>query len=230
MEKMQQVLLNAITPQGTDWNSIMAAVKSSGLPPVRNWLTEVRGPLQVLINKKLVARTKDVHHEVYIRLSQTAAITIELKNVAYNERLSEETPNFAADLYLNGQKVGTARNNGTGGQTHVDMPRDLYEMLKAYAQSLPNASKFEPVEALIDDHLHLYLLRRDAASLYKTCVAFLENGKLMRTKKLTIAQAAQARAQFAAKGHKCLTEDEIYEYMVKQSEEQKAAMLASING
>lgn len=155
-------------------------------------------------------------------------IKIELRNVSYHERLSEETPNFFADLYLNNQKVGTVKNHGTGGPTHVEIPKDLYDMLKAYALSLPNASEYEPVESLIDHHLHLWLLRRDAAALYKNHVAFIKDGQLLRTKKLSIAQAAATRAQYAARGQICATEDEIYAYMVKQSEAQYAATMAQV--
>lgn len=42
---------------------------------------------------------------------------IELKKIDYNERLSEETNAFSADLYINGKKAGVASNAGHGGPT-----------------------------------------------------------------------------------------------------------------
>ena len=42
---------------------------------------------------------------------------IELKNIKFYERMSEETNAFTADLYVNGKKVGYAKNEGHGGCT-----------------------------------------------------------------------------------------------------------------
>lgn len=42
---------------------------------------------------------------------------IELKKIQVFERMSEETTAFAADLYINGEKVGYAKNDGRGGMT-----------------------------------------------------------------------------------------------------------------
>ena len=42
---------------------------------------------------------------------------IELKKISFNERMSEETNAFTADLYINGKKVGYCKNEGHGGCT-----------------------------------------------------------------------------------------------------------------
>ena len=42
---------------------------------------------------------------------------IELKKISFYERMSEETNCFAADLYINGKKVGECKNDGQGGCT-----------------------------------------------------------------------------------------------------------------
>lgn len=42
---------------------------------------------------------------------------IELKKISFNERMSEETNCFTADLYINGIKAGYVRNDGRGGST-----------------------------------------------------------------------------------------------------------------
>ena len=42
---------------------------------------------------------------------------IELKKISFNERMSEETNAFTAELYINGKKVGYCKNEGHGGCT-----------------------------------------------------------------------------------------------------------------
>lgn len=49
---------------------------------------------------------------------KSTAMTIELKNVKINLSGSEETIMFTADIYLNGKKVGYAKNEGCGGMTN----------------------------------------------------------------------------------------------------------------
>lgn len=43
---------------------------------------------------------------------------LELKNIKVNERFSEETTQFMADIFVNGKKVGYAKNDGQGGSTY----------------------------------------------------------------------------------------------------------------
>ena len=45
----------------------------------------------------------------------------QLKRISVNERLSEETIAFAADVWWNGRKAGVARNSGQGGGTDVHL-------------------------------------------------------------------------------------------------------------
>lgn len=46
-------------------------------------------------------------------------MNVELRNVSFNERMSEETNAFVADVYVDGKKVGYAKNDGRGGDTWV---------------------------------------------------------------------------------------------------------------
>ena len=46
-------------------------------------------------------------------------MNLQLKNVHFSERLSQETNAFAADVFFNGKKVGYAENSGHGGCTNV---------------------------------------------------------------------------------------------------------------
>lgn len=61
---------------------------------------------------------------------------IEIKRLKVNHRLSEETLNFSADIYVDGKKVGWAGNHGTGGETDIGgMSKDMHERLTAYAEA-----------------------------------------------------------------------------------------------
>lgn len=63
--KMQHIIFNSIKDGKGNWGEISAAVKAAGIEP-KNWLTEVRIPLQGLRDAKLVDRVNDVHKEEYV--------------------------------------------------------------------------------------------------------------------------------------------------------------------
>ncbi len=91
---------------------------------------------------------------------------IELKRISFNERMSEETNCFVADLHINGKKVGYCKNDGHGGCTdiHGDSKSD-YQVIaeaEAYCKTLPKVKSgtFEweqdlewVVNMLLEDHL-----------------------------------------------------------------------------
>lgn len=66
---------------------------------------------------------------------------IELKKIEFNERMSEETNCFSADLYINGKHVGEASNHGHGGPTNyqsfTDEGHALIKEAEAYCKTLP---------------------------------------------------------------------------------------------
>jgi hypothetical protein len=106
-------------------------------------------------------------------------MNIELRRIAYSARLSQETAAFSADVWIDGVKVGTAENNGHGGQTMVFIsPPELYAKADAYAKSLPptvypardgmeSFSSPSSLDGLIDDLLGKYLDEKDTKAQYK---------------------------------------------------------------
>lgn len=66
---------------------------------------------------------------------------IELKNVKFSEFASEETNCFAADLYVDGKKIGFCKNDGHGGNTWVhnlDMNTvNKFREVEEYCKTLP---------------------------------------------------------------------------------------------
>ena len=69
---------------------------------------------------------------------------IELKNIRVNEMFSEETTCFKADIFINGKKVGYAKNDGHGGCTDYGVynsdNREILREAEAYAKTLPKIS------------------------------------------------------------------------------------------
>lgn len=68
---------------------------------------------------------------------------IELKNLKLNLAFSEETIQFRANLYVNGENVATAENEGRGGETSIwyndknPNSTSLIKKAKEYCKSLP---------------------------------------------------------------------------------------------
>lgn len=80
-------------------------------------------------------------------------MTIELRHIEQNTRLSEETPCYSADLFWNGKKVACVSNHGHGGP---DMVRPIdkagFEEAVAFVKALPPVpSGFADMEPLAMD-------------------------------------------------------------------------------
>lgn len=66
---------------------------------------------------------------------------IELKNVKVHEDMSEETTCFTAEVWADGEFVGTAKNDGHGGCTDIynhSGTRELLQKVEEYCKTLPN--------------------------------------------------------------------------------------------
>jgi hypothetical protein len=136
---------------------------------------------------------------------------IELKKIAFYERMSEETNAFTADIYVNGIKTGYAKNDGRGGSTFIHSYEGkslLLHEAESYAEALPPiqvtfANKTHSlkmnlemlVDNLLEEHINKkenkkFLKKREKACL--TNIVFgTENGtsyKSMGWKNLTIEQ------------------------------------------
>src|SRR3972149_5431468 len=74
-----------------------------------------------------------------------ALMKVELKKLAIYPRMSEETTAFAADLWIDGVKVGHAKNDGHGGMAFVDWivpPARRAEIEAALKARVPVEYKF----------------------------------------------------------------------------------------
>jgi hypothetical protein len=106
---------------------------------------------------------------------------VELKKISFNERMSEETNCFVADLYINGKKVGYCKNEGRGGCTDYrgDTKEDnvLIAEAEAYYKSLPKVKDekynftYQPtLESAIDEQLEEYLKAKERKKMEKHMV------------------------------------------------------------
>ncbi|TYR37463.1 hypothetical protein FXV77_05515 [Sphingobacterium phlebotomi] len=101
---------------------------------------------------------------------------IELKKIEINERLSDETCCFSADLYINGRNVGIAYNRGNGCPTdyYATTPEGKEQILKAedYCKTLPPIKSGEhtyemDLEFYIDNLLNSHVKQQSQKKMQK---------------------------------------------------------------
>lgn len=104
---------------------------------------------------------------------------IELKKIAFYERMSEETNAFTADIYINDVKTGYAKNDGQGGCTFYHAYQGKEQLLKEaeiFAKSLPKTKhefsgktyEFDSnLESIIDHMFEQYLTAKENAKFAK---------------------------------------------------------------
>lgn len=116
---------------------------------------------------------------------------IELKKIKIAEHMSEETTAFTADIYVNGKKVGYAKNDGCGGCTDYhpyEGKRSIIEAAEKHCLTLPD-QKFDmeggrdpfvvkmSLENLIDQLIEDELKKKDKKKLEKKMVNHIMWGK-----------------------------------------------------
>jgi hypothetical protein len=109
---------------------------------------------------------------------------IELKKISFNERMSEETNCFVADLYINGKKVGYVKNDGHGGCTdyrgYNPADNQVIKDAEAYCKTLPkvkyNTSEWEnSLEHVIDQLFEDWIMAKLNAKAEKQKLKLMEN-------------------------------------------------------
>lgn len=139
---------------------------------------------------------------------------IELKNIQFYERMSEETNAFTADIFVNGKNVGYAKNDGHGGCTWYGTNsvenRPIIDEAEKYCLGLPpiKYGSFEiemNLENKIDQLFEDWLRAKEEAKLQKKlaksmlsnlCVktdnGYTELSWKMGSRKATIAELLSA--------------------------------------
>lgn len=149
---------------------------------------------------------------------------IAIKNVSFNERLSEETHCFSATVYLDGKRLCIASNRGHGGCTDFDpVQGKSYEDIKAVEEWLKGlepmpvaddapewekelyADGYKPdLEAVIAELVNDWLYQKDAKRIQKklTVVCIHEGKPAMMSYKIsgTTENVAKYRSELEAKG------------------------------
>ena len=113
---------------------------------------------------------------------------VTLKKISFYERMSEETNCFAADLYINGKKVGEAKNDGQGGCTNyygfTKEDNEIIKQAEDYFKSLPMVKPdgytftYQPtLELEIDEQFEAYLKAREEKKKLKLMETAILIGK-----------------------------------------------------
>ena len=113
---------------------------------------------------------------------------IELKRISFNERMSEETNCFVADLYINGKKVGYVKNDGQGGCTdyhgYTKEDNEIIREAEAYCKTLPDVTSHGYVlkqnlelviDILFEEHITAKLKAKEEKKmqkLFQTAIVF----------------------------------------------------------
>ena len=113
---------------------------------------------------------------------------IELKKIYFSERMSEETNCFAADLYINGKKVGYVKNDGQGGCTdyhgYTKEDNEIIRKAEEYCKTLPDVTSHGYVlkqnlelviDTLFEEHIIAKLKAKEEKKmqkLFQTAIVF----------------------------------------------------------
>lgn len=113
---------------------------------------------------------------------------VELRNVTHNRRLSEETPAFAADVFIDGKKAGEVRNNGCGGANFYHPPALLFALNGIALKEPALVAEWGEVpcdaDTIIARLLDAFLIERDLRRLLKSKVVFVDDGKIWQTPRI----------------------------------------------
>ena len=114
---------------------------------------------------------------------------IELKNLKINQAFSEETTCFTADVFINGKKVGYARNDGRGGCKIVQAYPNQHDLLieaEKFCSELPkrifeyggNKHEFsQSLEHIVDDLVFEKGKEKEQKKIQKLCENHIVFGK-----------------------------------------------------
>ena len=114
---------------------------------------------------------------------------LQLKNIYLNERFSEETNCFKADLFVNGKKVAYTENDGRGGCTyyhHYENQRDIVRQAEEYCKTLPkqiinfggeDKEYNQTLESVIDDLVFAKEKEKEQKKIDKLCENHIVWGK-----------------------------------------------------
>ena len=128
---------------------------------------------------------------------------IELRRVSYSATLSQETSAFTADIWVDGNKAGSAENHGTGGCTNIH-PHALQQRLDEHGKTLPQVDigsmsggapslSAQDGEWIVGRLLDDWILLRDLRKRLKSRVLYTRSDKpgIFTTKVLQLGQQTQ---------------------------------------
>ena len=129
---------------------------------------------------------------------------IEIRNVHFSERMSDETNCFSAMIWVDGRKAGEVMNHGTGGPNEYSF--DTKE-LEAYASTLPRRPGYYGSETMaidldwiVDDLFEEWLKKKDEARMTKGRTTFhLKGDKEGEYRTIKVPFSPEMKAKVVAK-------------------------------
>lgn len=132
---------------------------------------------------------------------------ITLKKVHHSASLSEETEAFTADVYFDGKRIASAKNDGRGGMTFVDAYQGQHAKVQeaaAYAATFPYTATigdkpydFGPhkLDSIVDDLLSDYLVTKELKRRLKQTIGIVGTDVMVIKAPYSAATAAAFRKQ-----------------------------------
>ncbi len=113
-------------------------------------------------------------------------MNIELKKIKHAPSLSEETNAYTAEIWVDGKKAGTTKNEGRGGCDRIE-PHALAQQIDAYAKTLPGITYLgqtfpQDADCVLHDLLNAHLETADVKRKLARKTLFVADGKLWGVK------------------------------------------------
>lgn len=109
---------------------------------------------------------------------------IEIKKVQVNQRLSQETHCFSADVWIDGVKAGAIQNAGHGGPDDffpVQGGQTLAQINERIAREMPEVPGFpsltNDLEIVVGDLVNAHVVQKSVGSRLKRKAVYVVDGK-----------------------------------------------------
>lgn len=129
---------------------------------------------------------------------------IEIANVTWSKRLSQETNAYACDIVVDGTPIGQARNHGVGGQTIIS-PRSAERILSDIAATEPvqhrvyegHTVELKPTaDSLVDDAFEDWAIAKEYGDKTRERIVYTRRNApgIFMTRKVGAAEVAKRLA------------------------------------
>jgi hypothetical protein len=138
---------------------------------------------------------------------------IEVRHLRHYPSLTEQSPAFHADLYVDDARIGTAENTGHG-ETYLHISNlPLAQAMIDFASTLQDLDHDRPLLALIDKLVADDLCRARVRQLMQSRIFMIKDGQLTQTHKLSPEDLPRVREFYVNKGRVFATEQQVANFI-----------------